>query len=165
MLVRKSLEQFIHDGNGLVCAKEHPFEAVGGEFVAVGDHPASDFITEGPRGAQAHDNPFGLMKTGVRFGEMAVDLFEQSLFGGTPKVGVMTEGAEELPSHFDDIIMGERSSLLQAFDGLGDAGGVVKHPEGIHQGVEPQTTADGTDFVGETGAKKEDAVTIGNGLG
>ena len=95
-----------------MSVEEDAVETISGEFMAVGDHLTIGFITKDQGGTQAQDNPLGLMKMGVRFGEMSIDLFEQCFFGWTPKVGIMAEGAKEFPSYFDNLVMGERSAFL-----------------------------------------------------
>ena len=82
-----------------------------------------------------------------------------------PEFSVVVEGAEELLTHFDDFLMGERFATLKTMEGVGDADRVVKHPERIHQGVETQTTANRAHLVGEAGTQEEDAVAVGDGLG
>ncbi len=42
---------------------------------------------------------------------------------------------------------------------------IVERSKGIHQGVEDQATANGTYLIGKTGAEKEDAITVRDGLG
>ena len=49
-------------------------------------------------------------------------------------------------------------------DGIGDTHGIVKHAKGIHLGVETQTTAKTAYLVGETRAKKEEAIVVGDGF-
>ena len=101
----------------------------------------------------------------VRLGEMGIDLVEQGGFGGAPEVGVMAEGAVELLSYPDHLVVGKGRACVEAFDGLGDAGGVIECAEGVDLGVEAQAAADVADFVGEAGAQEEEAVAVDEGLG
>lgn len=148
-----------------MSVEEDAVETISREFMAIGNHFPIGFITKDPRGTQANDNPFRLNEVFMSPSKMGVDLFEQRFFSWAPKVGVMAEGTIELPSYFDDLIMGKRSSFLETFDGLSDAGGIVKHSERIHLGVKAKTTTDGTNFIGKTGAEKEDAITVRDGWG
>ena len=45
---------------GLFCRQELPFKLVGGQLMAVRDHPTALLMTKDPRGAQTDDNPFRL---------------------------------------------------------------------------------------------------------
>ena len=149
---------------GLFGSETLSDKLVGGQFMAVGDHLARSFVTKDPRGAQAKDNPFRLKEVIMRLSEMIVYLFEKGVFRGAPEIGVMAESAIELPSHLDNLVVSEWDAIVKAFQRLGDADWVIKHPERIHQSVESHSTAEAAHLVGEAGAQEEQAIAVANGL-
>ena len=152
LLVGNSLQQIRKQLDGLLHREEDPFEVARRKFMTVGNHTSSCFFTINPRGAQADDDPSGRLKMLVCLGKAPVDRLEQRLLCRFPELGVMREGAIELPSHFDDLIMSERGAVVETFQRLSDAGGVVQHAERVDLRVEAHATAEAAHLIGETGA-------------
>lgn len=165
LFVGESIQQIREQLGGGLGVEEKSIEAIGRKFMAIGHHVAGGFVAKHPGRAKADDDPLGIDKTRMLHGEMSINLINKALFGRTPEISVVAEGAVEALAHLDDFIMAEGLTALQTDEGGEHTKGVVKCSEGIHLGVKAKSLTKIAYFIGETGAQKEQAIAVDNGLG